>query len=323
MDNASNQPKPRVVFFGSGPVAAASLALLLEWCEVEAVITKPQPAHHREAFPVLALAEKHGLRTLTARTRRELDEVMAANQFTSRVAILIDYGIIVSQAVIDSFELGIVNSHFSLLPEWRGADPITFAILSGQEQTGVSLMMLVEKMDEGPLLSQGIYDLADDISTPLLTAQLVKLSDSLLRSAIPVYLSGKPMPNGQPLTPTSQEEVMCLFDKPFEPTYSRKLTKEDGQLDFKKPAVQLEREVRAFAEWPKSRTVLAGKDVVITAAHTTPNNDSDLQPGDVTALPKEGILTIETSKGQLCVDKLKPAGKTEMDAKAFLAGNKF
>ena len=105
--------RPSVVFFGSGPVAAACLAKLADWCDIEAVVTKPQPAHHKQVFPVIEVAERLGLRTVYATDRRELDAALAAESFTSRLAILIDYGIIVSQSVIDSFPLGIVNSHFS------------------------------------------------------------------------------------------------------------------------------------------------------------------------------------------------------------------
>src|SRR5882672_4684555 len=91
---------------------------------------------------------------VTASNKTELDSLLGQLHFTSRLGVLIDFGVIVSQKAIDHFDLGIINSHFSILPEWRGADPITFSILSGQEETGVSLMLLVRAMDEGPLLAQ-------------------------------------------------------------------------------------------------------------------------------------------------------------------------
>src|SRR6202000_1513764 len=105
------------------------------------------------------MAQRLGLPLCTAATRRELGTLFVGASFKSNVAVLIDFGIIVSQSVIDFFPNGIINSHFSLLPEWRGADPITFAILSGQKQTGVSLMLVVEAMDEGPLLAVGEIEL--------------------------------------------------------------------------------------------------------------------------------------------------------------------
>ncbi len=304
--------RPQIVFFGSGPVAAASLELLAEWCDIEAVITKPQPPHHKAQFPVIAVAERLTLPLQTASNRQELDTLMANSSFTSRVAVLIDYGIIVSQAVIDKFPLGIINSHFSLLPEWRGADPITFSILSGQQETGVSLMLLVQKMDEGPLLAQATYDLPIDITTPELTEHLIELSDASLQQILGLYIAGNALPAPQRQVALPGHDV---------PSYSRKLTKADGVLDFTKPAVQLEREIRAYAEWPRSRTTLAGKDVIITKAHAVPGQPVDSKPGDIELLKEAPVVMVATGNGSLHIDRLKPTGKGEMDIQAFLAGN--
>ena len=293
-----------IVFFGSGPVAAKSLELLARDFTIEAVITKPRATHHRGDVPVITLAEKLGLKLLTASNKKELDELFATNPVSSRVAILIDFGIIVSQSVIDYFPLGIINSHFSLLPEWRGADPITFAILSGQKETGVSLMLLVEAMDEGPLLAQDIMQLPNWITTPELTDGLVARSYALLVDVVPKYIAGEIKPYPQ-------------YDDIKEPTYSRKLTKDDGVIDWAKTAVQIEREVRAFLDWPKSRTAIAGKEVIVTAAHAA---DRKLKPGQVVIDGKQ--LLVGTCEKALAIDKLKPAGKNEMTSEAFIAGHK-
>jgi len=296
-----------IVFFGSGPVAAKALELLQASFEIEAVVTKPKPEHHKEAFPVLEIAEKYSLPVQTARTKNELNELFVSQRLTSRLAVLIDYGIIVSQEIIDYFPLGIVNSHFSILPEWRGADPITFAILSGQQQTGVSLMLLVEAMDEGPLLAYGECDLPEDITTPELSDQLITLSHALLENEIPLYVRGEVKAVPQTIT----KRDVC---------YSRKLTKQDGILDFSKPAVQLEREIRAFIDWPKSRTTIAGRDVIITGAHVMPSNAAKAIPGGVELIKETNAIQIVTSNGTLCIDTLKPAGKREMTAAQFIAG---
>jgi len=309
--------RPKVVFFGSGPVAARSLELLLAWCDIEAVITKPRPEHHKHDFPVIELAEARQLPLYFTSNRRDLDNLMAEQPFESPVGVLIDFGIIVSRKVIDSFELGIVNSHFSLLPELRGADPITFSILTGLQETGVSLMLLVEAMDEGPLLAQTTYALDPTATTPSLTEDLIELSDQSLQHILPLYIEGSVIPAPQEQAAMPNHETA---------TYSRKLTKQDGVLDFEKPAVQLEREIRAFIEWPKSRTSLAGKDVVVTHAHVTPSpsdKTATLAIGTVDATSEPGSIAITTSDGLLCISKLKPAGKSEMPAKAFLAGNKL
>lgn len=298
-----------VVFFGSGPVAARALELLHHDFEIEAVVTKPRPAHHRGSVPVLELAERLELPVFTPANKSELTTLCTQKKFESPLGIVIDYGIIISQEAIDTFPLGIINSHFSLLPEWRGADPITFSILSGQKRTGVSLMLIVAAMDEGPLLAQAEYDLPAKITTPELTEDLIELSHELLRVCIPAYIAGE-------IDPAPQESV-SLADKK-KPTYSRKLTKEDGIIDWSKPADQLEREIRGFIEWPKSRTTLAKKEVVITEASVVTNPGG--KPGTIHTENK--LLVVSCGKQALQISKLKPAGKPEMTAEAFLAGYK-
>ncbi len=295
-----------IVFFGSGPVAAQSLELLSRDFNVEAVITKPKPPHHRGEFPVLKVADKLGLPMLLAEDKRSLDDLMANQQLKSKVAVLVDFGIIVSRKVINYFPGGIVNSHFSLLPRWRGADPISFTILAGDKKTGVSLMLIDEGMDTGKLIGQKNLPIAPDATTPSLTHELINLSQAMLIDYLPRYLEGEITPRSQP--------------HPSRATYSRKLTKADGVIDWEKPAEQIEREIRAFIEWPKSRTVFGGKEVIITQAHAIPSNHPEKQPGDIEVIEDTGILMVENSEGYLCIDKIKPAGKREMSAREFLTG---
>lgn len=292
-----------IVFFGSGPVAAAALAFLAKNFNIEAVVTKPRPAHHRGDFPVVSLAEVLGLRTLFATNKQELDDLFAGNPVKSRIAVLVDFGIIVSQNVINYFPLGIINSHFSLLPQWRGADPITFSILSGQKETGVSLMLLTAGLDEGPLLATTEpVAITPQMTTPELTGLLVELSNQTLAEIVPLYLNGTAVPRPQDTT------------KPA--TYSRRLTKEDGIIDWQKPAEQLEREIRAFTGWPKSRTTLGGKELIITQAEVVKEQGAVGQ-----IVTKEKKLLVYCGSDALRILKLKPAGKPEMTAEAFLAGN--
>lgn len=298
-----------IVFFGSGPVAAASLELLANSFNIEAVITKPKPPHHRGPVPVIELAGSLNLPIITTADKAELSEKIAQSHFRSRVAVLIDFGIIVRKDVIDAFPLGIINSHFSLLPEWRGADPITFVILSGQHRTGVSLMLLVEAMDEGPLLAQVPYDIEPKETTPTLTEALIELSYEALREILPLYIDGL-------VTPAPQDAV-SMSTSP-EPTYSRKLTKNDGIIDFSKPAEDIEREIRAYIEWPKSHATIAGKDVIVTAAHVATTDSKDNKIGTVFILEKK--LLAQTGEGILAIDYLRPVGKPEMTATAFMAG---
>ncbi len=287
------------VFFGSGPLAAKSLELLTPDIEFEAVITKPTTAETMKAIarhtPVFTVSNK-----------QELDQLFTDRHFKSNFAILIDFGIIVSQSTIDRFPQGIINSHFSLLPEWRGADPITFAVLSGQKQTGISLMLLAERMDEGPLLAQASYDIPANITTPELTKGLMELSVVTLKTILPLYLENK-------ITAVPQDIGNVIGNKTA--TYSRKITKNDGEIKWTKPAIQLEREIRAFKDWPQSRCSLAGREVIITEAIV-----SDLQglPGSVYL--NDQHLHVYCADGSLDLIKVKPSGKPEMPIKAFLAG---
>lgn len=282
-----------VVFFGSGPVAAHCLELLLQHVDVEAVITKPRPPHHKYDVPVIQTASNHSLNILTAANRSELNELMATQAFTSKLAILIDFGIIVSSEVIKSFPLGIINSHFSLLPEWRGADPITFAILSGQAKTGVSLMLIDEGMDTGKILTRRSLDIAPDDTSISLTDKLIELSDKLLEQYLPDFISGSLKPKNQP--------------HPDRATYSRKLTKLDGLIDWSEPASTIERKIRAYQPWPRCSTVINNHRIIILKSHISDNKKTplDIQCGDGAFLSIDQLMA--------------PSGKT-MSGDAFLRG---
>jgi len=292
----------KAMFFGSGPVAARSLEKLLDYTEVEAVITKPRPAHHHGDVPVIDVARRHSLPILTASNRRELDSLIGEQDFTSDHAILIDFGIIVSEKVINAFPLGIINSHFSLLPKLRGADPITWAIANGDTKTGVSLMLIDTGMDTGKLITQKSLTLDGSESSEILTTKLIDLSDQLIKDYLPRYLSGDIVPRNQP--------------HPDRATYSRKLTKDDGIIDWQQPAAQIERQIRAFSEWPKSHTKLGVSEVIITSAKLS--DRKALTPGKI--LVEKNCLFISASDFYLEILTLKPSGKKNMPANAFLAG---
>lgn len=297
--------KISLVFFGSGPVAAESLKLLSSDFLIEAVITKPTTIHEMQAACP-------GATLYSVSNKSELDSLLDSSVFTSKVGVLIDFGIIVSQTTINTFEYGIINSHFSLLPKLRGADPISFAILEGQHKTGVSMMLLVEAMDEGPLLSQAEIDIDSDDTTPSLTTKLIELSDAQLKSILPLWLHD--------VAVAAPQEAVTIANSPT-PSYTRKLSKADGVVDWSKSAEQISREIRAFHGWPKSRTNLGGIDCVLTKAR--PGTSDFGKPGElnIEALNKK-MLLVQCGKGHLCIDMLKPAGKKEMSAEAFLAGYK-
>jgi len=287
-------PSKTIVFFGSGPVAASSLEFLAQHFDIEVVITKARPAYHKHTAPVEELAKRLNLPISYANSRQELDDTIAKHSFKSRLGIVVDYGVIISEQVINSFELGIVNSHFSLLPQWRGADPITFSILSGQEKTGVSLMVIDQSLDTGKLIIQKELGINSDETVISLTHKLIELSNNLLLEYIPIYFNGQ----------------ITLFEQPNQEsaTYSRKISKKDGFIDSTKPAEQIERQIRAFLGWPGSKIVHKGNNIIIKKAHI--------------AAQAETKLDILCSDGKyLSIDELvAPSGK-KMPVNAFLNGN--
>jgi methionyl-tRNA formyltransferase len=219
----------------------------------------------------------------------------------AQLAVLAAYGHIVPQRILEEFPLGVVNVHPSLLPAYRGSTPIEQAILDGINETGVSIMRLTTNMDEGPLYKQERLPLTGNESKQELTEKLQHLGSQLLVSVLPMIADGS-------LQPIAQDG---------EPSYTRRLTKADGKLDFTKSAIRLEREIRAYLGWPKSATMLADRAVIITKAKLSPYK---WRPTSGNIMPMNNRLFIGTGEGWLEILSLQPVGKKEMPVQAFLAG---
>lgn len=304
-----------VIFFGNGPVAAECLRKFVDSfgsAAIEAVVTKDRPVHHKDPAPVETLANELGIQVWFASSKSELDQVIVSKKPKSVVGIVIDYGVVIGKATIDYFEKGIINSHFSLLPEWRGADPITFSLLSGQEQTGVSIMLIDEGLDTGKLLAIAPLNIEKNDNSETLTSKLITLSNGMLTDVLPWYLEGKASAVKQELA----YENIPGFSEPPKVSHSRKLTKEDGNLLFTKTAAELEREIRAYSVWPKSKTNIGGISCTITSAVT---NSTELPSGEI-RITDNKTLIIGCEAGSLEVLELQPAGKNKMPVSAFLNG---
>lgn len=294
---------PSIVFFGTGEVSLKTIEGIAGHFDIEAVITKPDlttSSSKTRPAELKIWAEEHQVPCFTPASKAELSDVIANQKFKSEVGLVVDYGIIIPQDVIDSFPHGILNSHFSLLPKLRGADPITFAVLEGHKETGVSIMQLVAKLDEGDIIAQEKYQMPQAITTPQLTTDLIELSNEMLATVIPNYLADK-------LVPKSQDHIQA--------SYSRKLTKEDGLLDPSKTATELECQIRAFIDWPKSYMFMDDLRVVITQARTS---DQKYPVGKLTVDDKK--LYYGCKGGSLEILELQPAGKLKMNAEAFTNG---
>lgn len=296
-----------IVFFGTGPVAAASLDFLRSKYNIEAVITKPRVAGFKGETPVETLAAAHSIPTYFTAKRTELDDLFYNKHFESPVGVVVDFGIIMSKMVIDAFPLGIVNSHYSLLPRWRGADPISYTILAGDTKAGVSLMVIDEGLDTGKLITAKSISIDATETTGSLTEKLINLSNKLFDEYLPRYLSGEIAPKNQP--------------HPDRATYSHKISKADSVIDWNESSEVIERKIRAYQPWPQSRTTLGTIDCIITGATAVWHNNN-LAPGELKVLDTDNAkaLFVGTSDGDLEIDRIKPLGKKEMPIQAFLAG---
>ena len=292
----------KILFFGSGPVAAASLEKLIKHTDVSLVITKRKAPRFKGTPPVELVANDHDMKLSFADNKTELEELILGMAEKFDLGIVLDYGVIITEKTIQSFPLGIINSHFSLLPEWRGADPITFSLLSGQVETGVSLMQIDSGLDTGKLFETSKISISSIDTNPSLTEKLIDLSDGLLQKNIPLILN-------ETATKFPQDTNQLT-------TFSKKIMKEDGLLNFNKPASVLEREIRAFKGWPRSYMKLGELDVIIEEATIS---DVPVALGKITIDEQDHII-IGTVRGSLKINKLMPFGKNVMSSKDFLNG---
>lgn len=231
------------------------------------------------------------------------DKLSTLGEHRSQLAVLAAYGKIIPQRVLDEFPLGIINVHPSLLPTYRGPTPIESAILEGAQKTGVSIMRLTAGMDEGPIYIQRTVHLNGTETKQELAETLQKLGAELLTGILPKIVA-------QQITPRQQPH-------PVRATYSHKITKAQGVLNFGKPAVRLEREVRAYTNWPKSSTTIAGIEVVVLKATVDPSMKGN--QGEMFKTPDKKI-GVYCSEGALIITELKPAGRQAMTSEGFLAG---
>jgi methionyl-tRNA formyltransferase len=290
-----------IVFFGTDEFSAISLRQLIAGgSTIGAVVTKPDSRKGRgrelQASLVKQIAVEHGIPVWQPAKMTEIIEPMADLILRNNerpTGVLVSYGKIIPQAVIDLFEPGIINVHPSLLPKYRGPSPVESAILHGDSETGVSIMQLSAAMDAGPVYTQITVPLNGTETAPELEAHLGTLGAQELASVLPSIIDGS-------LDAQPQDDSLA--------TYCKLLSKDDGLLIPEKiSAVQAERRVRAFVAYPKTKVTIAGHLVVITKAHISSVGET--------------VLDLYCRDGQfLSIDELiGPSGRV-MDAKAFLNG---
>lgn len=294
-----------IIFFGTEAFSATSLQALIDaGFNIAAVVTKPDTAKGRSKeltpSPVKILAQTHNIPVWQPENVTDITEKIENTE--NRVGILVSYGKLIPDDILALFEpIGIINVHPSLLPKYRGPSPIESSIVNGDTETGVSIMKLNSETDAGPVCSQTKIDLNGDESANGLYETLSKKGAEQLVATLPEILDGG-------LQPSEQSD---------DATFTKLIQKSDGIIDWNKPAQQIEREIRAYSIWPKSRSKLGEVEAIITAAHIVDGSDN---PGKI--MLRDNELIVRCGKDSLSIDGIQPLGKKEMPIQAFLAGYK-
>lgn len=298
----------RIVFMGTPEFAVPILQMLVESYDVVAVYTRTDKPVGRgkqvTPSPVKLFAQQHNLPLEQPRTLRNGAEQHLLQSYQPDVIVVAAYGMLLPKAILDAPRKGCLNVHASLLPRWRGASPITYTILHGDAETGVTLMEMDEGLDTGAILTQRVIPIAPDETTGTLTEKLSQLGAQLVCDALPDYLAGK-------LRATPQD--------PSRATMTPLVAKEDGRIKWDTSAIFIERMVRAYQPWPTAYTQYRGEQLKILRAAVLEHNAPEI-PGTVLQIGKD--IGAATGKGILLLREVQLAGKRAMSAGEFARGQR-
>jgi methionyl-tRNA formyltransferase len=300
----------RVVFLGTPDFSVPVLQSLIDHpdLDVVGVVTQPdRPAgrgQHTIASAVKQHAEQLGLPIFQPETLRPSEAVEHLRAWTPDIIVVAAFGQILRQPVLNLPPHGCINVHASLLPRWRGAAPIQYAVRAGDTETGITIMKMDPGLDTGPMLAQRAIPIAQDETGATLHDKLAALGAEMLPSVLTSYLAGDISPRPQP-----DEGV----------TLAPSLKKAEGQIDWTQTAVQIDRQVRAFYPWPGTYTFLGSDPIKIIKGSPVPESGLAQAPG--TILLEKGSLAIQTGAGLYVPLEVQPAGKKPMSSQSFLAGH--
>lgn len=294
----------RAVFLGSPTAAIPSLAALVDVVDVDLVVTQPDSPRSRSATPVAPpvkrAAEDWGLRVAQPEDKDGLFAVLGDASFD--VGLVVAYGRLLEPRVLELATGGFVNVHFSLLPRWRGAAPVERSILAGDESTGVSLMLIDEGLDTGPVIAVVETPIADDETGGSLTARLSYLGAMLVDDALPEYLAGRLEPAPQIDTGASKAAMLSSAEARIDGTWS---------------AEAVDRAVRAFHPRPGAWMVIEGKRYKILEIERTA---ATVPAGAVDAIDGTPIAGFDGGSFELTL--LQPEGKAPQSGSAWLNGRR-
>lgn len=303
-----------LVFIGTPEFAVPSLRSLHSTGHtIGAVITQPdRPAGRGRSLsppPVKTAALELGLPILQPANLRDPSAVEQIAALQPEVIVAVAYGQILRKAVLDLPPKGVLNVHPSLLPRWRGATPIPAAILAGDTETGVTIMLMDEGMDTGPVLAQVRAPIADTDTSATLTASLAELGASLLADTLPRWLAGE-------IAPIPQDDSAA--------TSTRPLTSEDGIIDWSLPAVEIWRRVRAYDPWPGAHANANGEGIRVWSAEPLTSIENGVPPGTIVPVPanaeSKAAFAVQTGDGLLAVLSVQRAGRKRMSSQELLRG---
>lgn len=294
----------KIVFAGTPEFAARALAALYEaGHDIPLVLTQPDRPAGRgmtlQASPVKQLALSRGSEVFQPLTLKDEAAQEKLRLLAPDVMVVAAYGLILPQAVLDIPRHGCLNIHASLLPRWRGAAPIHRAILAGDAESGVCIMQMEAGLDTGPVLLSASTAITAQDTSQTLHDKLAVQGAQLIVSAL----------QRLPLPAVAQPEAGV--------TYAAKLDKSEAPLDWRRPAAELDRQIRAFTPFPGTTAVLDGAPLKVWAA--LPRSESGV-PGTVLAADKHGIL-VACGSGSLLLTELQKAGGKRLPVAQFLAGN--
>ncbi len=298
----------KLVFAGTPKVAIPSLETLISSeHEVVAVITQPSAKSGRgrelQPSPVHELAQSNGIEVLHPESIRDLDLVLRALQ--PDAIPVVAYGQLIPEEMLDIPKLGWINLHFSLLPQWRGAAPVQYSIWHGDSITGATTFRIDQGMDSGPILGQVTQTVDPKDTSGVLLERLAGTGSHLLRQTLDALEAGM-------IYPVPQQHDLA--------TFAPKISKSDSRIDWRLPAIEIERRIRAMTPKPGAWTTieLGQSDSLISLAPVTINREVQLDPGVISLIHKK--VLVGSSTYTLELTQVKPAGKKFMNATDWLRG---
>ena len=299
----------RVIFMGTPQLAAPTLMALDEHHQVVGVVTQPDRRAGRgrkmRFSPVKEAALARGLPLFQPQTLRDAEAVERLADWRPDVIVVAAFGQFLEVPVLNLAPHGCLNIHPSLLPAYRGASPITAAILAGDAVTGVTIMRMDEGLDTGPILVQAECPIDADETTASLSAKLGEVAARLMIETLPGWLGGE-------IEARPQDDSLA--------TYCGHLTKEDGRLDWTQAADVLDRQVRACDPWPGAYTTWRGHRIKVLRARVRPEWQGEGIPGQVVVL--EAGIGVVTGQGVLVLLEVQQAGKKPMVADLYARGQR-